>query len=175
MVEKTVRRTIRPETASDFAAIDELLDAAFGDPRVATMLAGIRASSDYVPELTFVAGERGEIVGYAMLSRVAVEGVDARILQLTPVAVRPDRQRRGIGSALVRTALDAAEERGEPLVLVEGVPAYYPRFGFEPASPLGLEKPHAAIPDRAWMVKRLRAYDARIRGRIVYPEWFPEP
>ena len=137
------------------------------------MVSAIRSSSDYVPELTFVAEEERAITGYAMLSYVRVEESDVRVLQLTPVAVRPDRQRRAVGSALVRAALQAADERGEPLVLVEGVPAYYPRFGFELATPLGLVRPSPAIPDEAWMVKRLRAYDPGIRGRIVYPPWIP--
>ena len=175
MFENTIRLTIRPETASDFAEIAELLTAAFDDPRVAAMVAEIRASRDYVPELTFAADDAGELAGYAMLSYVDVEGLDVRILQLTPVAVRPDRQRRGIGTALVQTALDAAAERAEPLVLVEGVPAYYPRFGFEPASALGLLRPNPAIPEAAWMAKRLRTYDDRIRGRVIYPPWFPAP
>ena len=165
--------TIRTERACDFERVADILAAAFDGAEVPTMVDAIRRSDDYVPELAFVAVENGLVVGYAMLSYVGVDGCDVRVLQLTPVAVRPDRQLRGIGSALVRAALDAAEERAEPLVLVEGVPAYYPRFGFEPASPLGLLRPSPAIPEAAWMVKRLGAYDPRIRGRVAYPPWIP--
>jgi putative acetyltransferase len=54
-------------------------------------------------------------------------------------------------------------------VLVEGIPAYYPRFGFEPAGPLGFEKPSPRIPDEAFMVKRLPGWHPSLAGRVVYP------
>ena len=59
--------------------------------------------------------------------------------------------------------------------VVEGVPAYYPRFGFEPALPLGLERPDPRIPAAAWMAVRLSAYHPGVRGRVVYPSFFPGP
>ncbi|MBW3593918.1 MAG: N-acetyltransferase, partial [Actinobacteria bacterium] len=135
----------------------------------------IRASDAYVSELAFVADEDGDVVGHTMLSYLALEGTDVRVLQLGPMAVRPDRQRQGIGSALVEAALRAADDRAEPLVLVEGVPAYYPRFGFRSASELGLLRPYAEIPDAAWMAVTLSRYDPSIRGRVLYPRWFPRP
>ena len=85
------------------------------------------------------------------------------------MCVTPDRQRRGIGSALVREALRRAEARGEPLVLVLGHPGYYPRFGFAPAAELGLTPPDARIPSEAFMAIRLRAYDPTLRGQVVFP------
>jgi putative acetyltransferase len=168
-----VVRRERPEVECE---ISEVVEAAFGDASVAQFTESIRASEGYVPELTFVGEEDGRIVGYCMLSYVGLEGgpVD-RLLTLTPVAVRPDRQRQGIGTAVVRAAVAAADERGEPLVLVEGVPAYYPRFGFGSATALGLERPDERIPDQAWLALQLTAYDPSIRGRVIYPSFFPEP
>ena len=75
------------------------------------------------------------------------------------MAVRPDRQRQGVGTAVVRAAVAAADEHGEPLVLVEGIPAYYQRFGFVSATELGLERPDERIPDQAWLALPLGAYD----------------
>jgi putative acetyltransferase len=49
---------------------------------------------------------------------------------LTPLAVRPDRQRVGIGSRLMDFALKSLEARGEALFFVIGHPEYYPRAGF---------------------------------------------
>jgi putative acetyltransferase len=167
---------VRPERPEDERDIAEVVAAAFGDASVAEFTASIRASEGYVPELTFVGDENGSIAGYCMLSYVGLRGghVD-RLLILTPVAVRPDRQRRGIGTAVVRGATAAADERGEPVVLVEGVPAYYPRFGFVSATALGLERPDERIPDAAWLALPLRSYDPSIRGRVVYPPFFPGP
>jgi putative acetyltransferase len=167
---------VRRERPEDVCEISEVVAAAFRDASVADFTDSIRASAGYVPELTFVGEEDGEIVGYTMLSYVGFEGgpID-RLLTLTPVAVRPDRQRQGVGTAVVRAAVAAADERGEPLVLVEGILGYYPRFGFVSATALGLERPDERIPDQAWFALPLRAYDPGIRGRVVYPPFFPEP
>jgi putative acetyltransferase len=71
---------------------------------------------------------------------------------LAPMAVRPDRQRQGIGSQLVRRGLDIHRERGRPFVVVVGHPEYYPRFGFEPASKHGLVSQWENIPAAAFMI-----------------------
>jgi putative acetyltransferase len=108
-----------------------------------------------------------------LLSWVGLEGgARPRMLNLTPLSVRPDRQRVGVGSRLIRDALGRAEEMGEPAVMVEGIAAYYPRFGFERASALGFVAPHPKIPDGAFMVRRLPGYSPDLAGRIVYPAAF---
>jgi len=166
---------IRRERHEDEAEISRVIEAAFGDRETARFAEQIRSSSGYIPELAFVVEEEGEIVAHTMLSRVLLEGPGVDVLILTPMSVRPDRQRQGVGRALVEAALAAADELGEPLVLVEGVPAYYPQFGFRSATELGLERPDPRIPDAAWMALPLRAYDAALRGRVVYPSFFPPP
>ena len=160
---------IRPETAADRDAIAAVTRAAFGKEIEVRMIDAIRESDGFVPELSLVAEIAGEVVGHVLLSYVGLEGSDRRLLELGPIAVVPERQREGIGSALVRESLRLADERGEPLVLVLGHPWYYPRFGFRPASQLGLPAPDAAIPDDAWMAVPLRAHDPAIRGRVVFP------
>ena len=149
-----------------------MVEAAFGTPDEARMIDEIRRSDGYVPELSFVAEVEGGVVGHTMLSYVELEEGSRRLLELAPMAVHPDHQRQGIGSALGRAALAAADERGEPLVLVLGHPTYYPRFGFRPASELGLAPPSAEIPDEAFMAVPLEAYEESIRGRVVFPPAF---
>jgi putative acetyltransferase len=68
--------------------------------------------------------------------------------------------------------LGRAEEIGEPAVMVEGIPGYYPRFGFEPATALGFIPPNPTIPAEAFMVKRLPGYSPDLAGRIVYTAAF---
>ena len=166
---------IRQERPDDAEAVFAVIEAAFGDRSVAEFAERIRESGGHVPELAFVAEEDGELVGHTMLSYVAVEGLDRKLLILTPMSVRPDRQRTGVGRALVQAALADADARNEPLILCEGVPAYYTRFGFRSATALGLERPDERIPDAAWMAVPLRAYDPAINGRVVYPPFFPGP
>jgi putative acetyltransferase len=166
---------IRLERDPDHAAVEGVLRAAFArhPDEVASFLERIRDSEQFIPGLAWVAEDASGIIGHAMLSWVGLESsVQTRILNLTPVSVRPDRQRQGVGSRLVEQLLARAETAGEPAVMVEGIPAYYPRFGFERASPLGFVAPYESIPDEAFMVKRLPAYVAELAGRISYPPAF---
>ena len=73
------------------------------------------------------------------------------------MAVRPDRQRAGVGSRLVKRGLEILRERGCPFVVVVGHPEYYPRFGFEPASRHGLLSQWDGIRDEAFMALILDA------------------
>ena len=164
---------VRPERPEDEPELARLIDAAFGDTETSRFTAALRASRGYVPELTFVADDDGELVGFTMLSYVPAGG--RNVLILTPMAVRPDRQRAGVGKQVVRAAIAAADARGEPVVLVEGVPSYYPQFGFRSASELGFERPDPRIPEAAWMALPLAAYNASVAGRVVYPDFFPPP
>ncbi len=166
---------IRPERGADLPVIAEVVRAAFarhpGD--VASFVERIRASEQFIPELALVAEDSSGVIAHVMLSWVGVEGGSRpRILNLTPMSVRPDRQRVGVGGRLIRAALSRAEGAGEPAVMVEGIAAYYPRFGFERASALGFISPHPKIPDEAFMVRRLPGYRPDLAGRIVYPAAF---
>ncbi|MFL5931582.1 MAG: GNAT family N-acetyltransferase [Gaiellaceae bacterium] len=163
---------IRPETEADYDAVAELTAAAFGKGDEARLVEAIRGSKEYVPELTLVAEENGRIVGHVMYSYSELGGSDTRLLQLSPLSVAPDRQRAGIGSALTRKSLRLADERREPLVLVLGHPTYYPRFGFRPASTLGLEAPNPEWPDDAFMAVPLTTYDPALRGRVRFAPAF---
>jgi putative acetyltransferase len=170
-----VELVIRPEEDADVPSIDSVVRRAFTrhPAEVALLVERIRASEHYVPELALVAEDDSGVIAHVMLSWIGIAGGSrSRILNLSPMSVRPDRQRRGIGSALVTDAVARAEALGEPAVLVEGIPSYYPRFGFERAGALGFGPPHAEIPDEAFMVKRLPGYEPGLAGRVVYPPAF---
>jgi putative acetyltransferase len=170
---------IRPEVPADHAAIRDVVLAAFDTHLVvADLVELIRASPQYVPELSLVALLDREVVGHVMLSHADVEdgdGVRREVLTLSPLSVAPAHQGQGIGSALVPAGLAAADALGEPVVLLEGSPAYYPRFGFRDSRTLGL---HITLPDwaapEAGMAYPLTAYDPSVRGRLVYPAAFLE-
>ena len=161
---------VRPERADDHTVIAALVESAFGSPVEPRLVEDLRASSGYVPELALVADD-GEVIGHVMFTVTELER-GPEILMLSPLAVRPDRQRRGIGSRLVEEGLNSCRERSEPLVIVEGDPRYYSRFGFVRASELGIERPHQKIPEQAFQALPLPSYDQRVRGRVVYPAPF---
>jgi putative acetyltransferase len=110
-----------------------------------------------------------------MISRVTLagDGAERRVASLSPLAVAPVRQREGIGSALVRAACARAAELGDPSVILEGDPAYYGSFGFEPGLRYGIafDLPSWAPPE-AGQVLWLSAHDTTLRGRVVYPPSF---
>jgi len=170
--------TIRAETCADHDAIRALVAAAFGSPAEADLVERIRASTHYRPELALVAEVAGEVAGHVMISGATVhDGVGERpIVMLSPLAVAPERQRRGIGGSLVRAAVGRAEIAGEAYVVVEGDPAYYSQFGFEAARPHGLTLPLPDwAPSEAGQLLRLGGSGEPTgppRGQVIYPEAF---
>jgi len=164
---------IRVAAEADWPAILEVHRAAFGDDRVPQIAQELHDRPDlYEPELSFVAEEDGHVVGHVMNTWNEIEGAGVRVLQFSPLGVLPGYQRRGHGSALVRASLAAVRARGEPLLLVEGDPAYYRRFGFVRADELGLLPPPEALVDWAVQVAILDPEAELPQGRIVYSEPF---
>lgn len=166
---------IRVEAAADVPAIRALLLDAFDDDVPARLVDGLRDSRADAPGLAFVAVAVGRVVGYVKLSWVAVDAASPfQALNLTPVAVAPDHQGRGIARRLIEHALHVAETATEaPLVVLEGDPAHYHRYGFRRASTAGVERPSPRIPDAAFQFVPLRRYDPDThRGAVVYPAVF---
>jgi putative acetyltransferase len=97
------------------------------------------------------------------------------VLVLSPLGVAPASQNRGIGAALTRAALAIADQRPEPLMVVQGHPDYYPRFGFVHGRTVDVLPPeHLGAIDGAWMVRRSPASTQAIVGRVEYPAYFAE-
>jgi putative acetyltransferase len=166
-----VRGDVRAEIATDLDAIRDVHVAAFGQPAEARLVDALRQGAR--PYVGLVAVERDRVVGHIAFTGAILEAyaVESPIVALGPMAVRPDRQRQGIGSALVRAGLSAIRESGRDVVVVVGHPAFYPRFGFVPARPLGLlcEYP---VPDDVFMVAELGP--GALRGRRGLVRYAPE-
>lgn len=161
----------RPEADADRAAVRAVNAAAFDTTAEADLVDALRADPDaWLPGLSYVAeAPDGSVAAYALITRCRVG--DAPAAALAPVAVAPGQQRRGAGQAVVRAVLDAARRAGEPLVLVLGHPAYYPRFGFVPASRYGI-RPSFEVPDEAMMALPLADGGVVPAGTITYPPAF---
>jgi predicted N-acetyltransferase YhbS len=132
----TVR--VRLEEPDDRTRSLEVERAAFGSDEEPAIVEAIR---DLEGSFALVAEGDGEVVGHVQLSRAWVGG--SEVLALGPVGVLPAHQRRGIGSSLVRGALEEARRRAEVAVILLGDPGFYQRFGFEPAAEFGLRNPYA--------------------------------
>jgi putative acetyltransferase len=162
---------IRPERLDDFAAVAALNRAAFETGLEADLVAALREQA--APIVSLVADDAAAIVGHILFSPVTLSGhADLPIMGLAPMAVVPGEQRRGIGSALVRAGLDRCRELGCVAVVVLGHPAYYPRFGFVPASRFAIGCEYD-VPDDAFMALELEAGSLRGRsGTIRYHRAF---
>jgi putative acetyltransferase len=170
-----VIRSERADDPREVGAIGDVVAAAFGSPVEAELVAAIRASEHYIPQASLVATQAGRIAGHVMVSYVMLDDGRSRrrICSLSPLAVAPAYQGLGVGSALVRAVVDVVDRMGEPLIVLEGSPAYYGRLGFEHSVPHGI---HIHLPDwapaEAAQLSRLRNYDPSIRGEVVYPPAF---
>ncbi|WP_428650770.1 GNAT family N-acetyltransferase [Roseibium sp.] len=119
---------IRPETASDNATIEDLQAEAFGPGRFARTAFRIREGVPHRPDLSFVGLAGSQVAGSIRLSPILIGETEA--LLLGPLTVSPDFKNRGLGKALMRTALAAAEAAGDKVVLLVGDAPYYSPFGF---------------------------------------------
>ncbi|MGH6946162.1 MAG: GNAT family N-acetyltransferase [Kiloniellales bacterium] len=161
---------LREERPGDLAAVAVAITAAFGRPDETKLVAGLATDGDVVASL--VAEIDDIIVGHVLFSRLPIEHRLGRLaaLSLAPLAVVPQHQRQGIGSALVRTGLARCRERGEAAVVVLGEPSYYGRFGFSAEAAQRLAAPFSGS---AFMALELVPGSLAIdQGRVRYPAAF---
>ncbi len=164
--------SVREERTGDEDAIRAVETAAFGRPVEAGIVDILRESCPDFVSLVALDGER--VVGHALFTPAAVDTGPVG-MSLAPLAVQPDAQRRGIGTALVERGLAALRERECPFVIVYGHPGYYPRFGFERASAHGLASHIPDVPDDVFMVLVLDAGAmAGVRGVVRHRVEFDE-
>jgi len=134
--------TLRPETPADAAAIEAVTRAAFlvhphSRQTEQFIIRDLRAAGAL--SLSLVAEEAGRVVGHIAFSPVNLADGTPDWYGMGPVSVVPERQGRGIGSALVEAGLARLRKRGARGCLLVGEPAFYGRFGFTPATGLELE------------------------------------
>ena len=137
--------TLAPLSDAQPAAVEALLDAAFGADRHGRTAYKLRAGMKVVPSLSFAAFDpAGRLVGALQSWPVALtgNGPPVPLILVGPVAVAPDRQRDGIGRMMMNALLPAAEAAGEHALALIGDPEYYGRFfGFDADATGGWELP----------------------------------
>lgn len=160
---------VRPEEPPDFDAVYRLNALAFGGNEEADLLGRMRKC---VPYYALVAEREGKVIGHIAFSGLTLNGADANLAGLAPMAVLPEFQNQSIGSELVRRGLEWMKREGFGAVFLIGHPSFYPRFGFEPAGRLGFTCEFPA-PDDAFLVCQLANGALPERGGLIeYNEAF---
>lgn len=161
---------IRSETEADYAAIRGLLEQAYGNPEVADMVEQLRGEGGL---LSLVAELDGKLIGHTALAPVTLDGhPEIRLTGMAVTAVNPAHRADGVGSELVHEGLVISEHVGASAVITLGYPAYYARFGFEPAEPYGFQCEYATVQDQ-FLIRFLVAADLEgSSGTVRYPQAF---
>ncbi len=163
----------RTEEHKDWTSVHAVNTSAFGTPAEANLVDALRTQAK--PIVSLVAEAKGTIVGHIMFSPVLLSGQPhLQIMGLAPLAVLPEHQGKGIGSALVKTGLQHCRKLGFGAVVVLGHPEYYPRFGFVPSQHFGIECLYE-VPQEVFMVVELEPRFLRgVSGTIKYHAAFKE-
>ncbi len=163
--------TIRPETPEGVESIGYVIEQVFGQESESELIEKLRNRG--VLTISLVALQNGETVGHIAFSLVVIEsGLSSfEAIALAPMAVLPAYQRQGIGRQLVRAGLEECRRLGHEIIVLVGHPDYYPRFGFVPARPTGIEC-EFEVPEEAWMILELR--EGALAGRRGTVRFQPE-
>ena len=143
---------IRDERSEDVAAVRVVHEAAFPEVFEADLVDKLRVNCE--DRVSLVALKDDRVVGHILFTPATIERRDGPLAGygLAPMAVLPEFQRRGIGSALIRAGIERLRQSRCPFVIVVGHPEYYPRFGFVTASTHGVRCQWDGIRDEAFMV-----------------------
>jgi putative acetyltransferase len=166
---------IRPETTADWEEIRQVNHRAFGQAEEARLVDALREGGH--ARLSLVAEQAGQVVGHILFSNLSIftETETVPALALAPLAVLPEFQKQGIGSALVRRGLELCREQGHRIVVVLGHPHFYPRFGFSSRLASALTSPFGS--GDFWMALELVTGALnQVSGQVTYPAPFnPDP
>ncbi len=164
--------SIRAEVAGDTTGIRRVLAAAFRNETEADLVEALRNNGALT--ISLVACAANEIVGHIAFSPMHSDGQPDRddVFGLAPLAVHPQWQRRGVGSALIRRGLDECRNRAIVAVFVLGESGSYTRFGFIPAHTRGFRSVYEAPPDAFQILLLSNTLIAPSAGLIRYrPEF----
>ena len=162
---------IRDEEVGDIGAIRRVHELAFDSTAEADLVDLLRLKGKAT--ISLVAEEDGEIMGHVLFSPVEIDRSTPgwNTLGLAPIGVRPERQRQGIGKALVWEGLARCRSIGAMAVVVLGDPNYYTQFGFKRAKDFGLGNEYQ-VEDEFMAIELAQGTLAEVEGTVRYAQEF---
>lgn len=164
---------LTPLAKADPEAVEALLDAAFGADRRGRTAYRLREGASAIPELSFAAWDGERLAGSLQSWPVGLRraAVVEPLVMVGPVAVAPDLQGAGVGKALMKALVEAADATGASALMMIGDPEYYERFGFtaEPAAGWRIDGPY----EQRRLLARLKRAVA-LQGELISLRHSPE-
>jgi putative acetyltransferase len=144
---------IRETGAYDLREIMDVQQAAFGSEEEARLTADLLEDESAFPQLSLLAYDEEQAIGHVLFTAAGCTGSDCSAMLLAPLGVIGQRQRQGVGVALVTRGIEILRDSGTDLICVLGSPGYYHRFGFRSAYTAGIAAPYPIEEDLAdaWM------------------------
>lgn len=153
-----------PENASHDQVIEIINEEAFGPGRFTRAAERVREQGPHERNLSFVCVDQDEVIASVRMTPINAGAAEGHLLG--PLAVRPSHKNLGIGRALVRLALRAAEQAGSMVVILVGDPPYYQPLGFAPTRPGALKLPGPVDPRRV-LAATFDGIDAQSLGGVI--------
>ena len=166
---------IRQEDVNDYKEVYELVKSAFASAEISDgteqdLVEALRKNKEaYIPDLSLIAEEQGELIGHIMFTKIKI-GSDVA-LALAPLSVKPKYQRQGVGMELIKQGHIIAERLGYSYVVVLGSDSYYPKLGYRQAKEFSIEVPEG-IPSENYMAIKLMPGAKVVSGKVVYAPEF---
>lgn len=164
---------IRKEKKEDYKITEEVVKEAFANEEYSDqsehrLVASLRNSDEFIPDLSLVALHKDKIIGHILLSKIFFVKGEKSIesLALAPISVLPNYQNKGVGQSLIQRSLEIAEELNFDSVIVMGHSEYYPKFGFKKASNWCIQAPFE-VPDEFLMAIELKKNALDKTSRII--------
>jgi putative acetyltransferase len=167
--------SIKQEQSTDYESVYGVVSSAFGRADEAELVNKLRHSMAFIPELSLVGWQNNEIVGYILFTKIQI--IDElnqtfESLALAPLAVKPEFQRKGVGSQLIEAGFSKAKELGYQSVVVLGHANYYPRFGFLPAYQWNIKASFAVKPEVFMALELTKDSLKNVSGIVKYAPEF---
>lgn len=165
---------IRQERADDHEVVYQVVKKAFAsaehtDGHEQDLVAALRKTKSFIPELSLVVIEDNKIVGHILFTKAVVDHIE--MLALAPLSVLPEYQSKGIGLSLIEKGHKTAVELGYKYSVVLGHSKYYPKAGYIPASQYGIKAPFE-VSDENFMAICFCENVEKLNGFIEYDKAF---
>lgn len=165
---------IKSESDQDFKSIYQIHFEAFRQENEAKLINDLRKTSKFDSRLSLVAFVNDESVGHILFYPLTLKTYNDSIptLGLVPLAVKPEFQKKGVGTKLVNEGLSIAEKLGFKSVFVAGDPNYYGRFGFKLVN--DIDNNIGEPIDHLMFLELEESTLNNISGTLIYPKEFKD-